>query len=60
MFRHCIETRQQPFNNGHAGLTVVQMLEAVDHSLARDGALVDLARLEPRVEPIGEMPYALA
>ena len=33
---------EEPFNNGRAGLRVVEMLEAADRSLKRRGKMVDL------------------
>ncbi len=41
-FVECITTWQEPFNNGHAGLRVVKMLEAASQSLDKKGALVRL------------------
>ena len=41
-FVECISTGQEPFNNGCAGLRVVQMLEAASESLSKRGALVYL------------------
>jgi len=41
-FVECISSGQDPFNDGHAGLRVVQMLEAASESLAKKGALVYL------------------
>ena len=41
-FVECISTGQEPFNNGCAGLRVVQMLEAASESLNKRGALVYL------------------
>jgi predicted dehydrogenase len=41
-FAECIEKNETPFNNGHAGLKVVRMLEATTESLAKRGALVYL------------------
>jgi predicted dehydrogenase len=41
-FVDCISGDQQPFNNGLAGLRVVQMLEAASESLSKKGALVYL------------------
>src|ERR1700677_2218933 len=41
-FVECITTGQEPFNNGHAGLRVVRMLEAASQSLNKKGALVRL------------------
>jgi predicted dehydrogenase len=39
-FAECINKKQTPFNDGHAGLKVVRMLEAANESLAKRGALV--------------------
>ncbi len=41
-FVECIETGNDPFNDGKAGLRVVKMLEAANESLAKRGALVYL------------------
>jgi len=41
-FANCIMSNQAPFNDGHAGLRVVRMLEAADHSIQKRGELVRL------------------
>lgn len=41
-FVDCVSTGQEPFNNGAAGLRVVQMLEKANESLNKKGALVYL------------------
>jgi predicted dehydrogenase len=41
-FVECISSNQEPFNNGCAGLRVVQMLEAASESLSKKGVLVYL------------------
>jgi len=41
-FADCIMTQQAPFNDGHAGLRVVRMLEAAEHSIQKRGELVTL------------------
>jgi predicted dehydrogenase len=41
-FVECISSGKEPFNNGCAGLRVVQMLEAASESLSKKGALVYL------------------
>ncbi|MGB6689375.1 MAG: Gfo/Idh/MocA family oxidoreductase [Terracidiphilus sp.] len=41
-FVECITTRQEPFNNGIAGLRVVKMLEAASESLKERGVLIRL------------------
>lgn len=41
-FVDCISKNEEPFNNGCAGLRVVQMLEAASESLKKRGALVYL------------------
>ncbi len=41
-FIDCVTNGQTPINDGHAGLRVVQMLEAADRSLAERGKLVTL------------------
>ena len=46
-FVDCIKTSKTPFNDGLAGLRVVKMLEAINHSLRHRGTAVrldDLAR----------------
>jgi predicted dehydrogenase len=41
-FVDCISSGKEPFNNGRAGLRVVQMLEAASQSLNKKGSLVYL------------------
>ena len=41
-FVDCVNTGQEPFNNGCAGLRVVRMLEAASESLSKKGAFVRL------------------
>jgi predicted dehydrogenase len=41
-FVDCIEHGKEPFNNGHAGLRVVKMLEACSKSLKNKGNAVEL------------------
>jgi predicted dehydrogenase len=41
-FVECISNNEEPFNNGCAGLRVVQMLESASESLSKKGALVYL------------------
>jgi predicted dehydrogenase len=41
-FVHCIAKDEKPMNDGHAGLRVVQMLEAASESLRARGSLVYL------------------
>jgi predicted dehydrogenase len=41
-FVSCIQNDQDPVNDGRAGLRVVKMLEAANHSLAQRGARVEL------------------
>lgn len=41
-FVDCISSGEKPFNDGHAGLRVVQMLEAASQSLNKKGSLVYL------------------
>jgi predicted dehydrogenase len=38
-FVDCVFNGQNPFNDGHAGLRVVQMLEAIDESIAGKGKM---------------------
>jgi len=39
-FAECIQKNVEPFNNGHAGLKVVRMLEAASESLSKRGSLI--------------------
>jgi predicted dehydrogenase len=41
-FAKCIEGGKTPFNDGHAGLRVVRMLEAAENSIQKRGELVRL------------------
>ena len=41
-FADCITKGETPFNDGHAGLRVVQMLEAAEESIQKRGELVQL------------------
>jgi hypothetical protein len=41
-FADCIMKNEIPFNDGHAGLRVVRMLEAADRSIQKRGELVRL------------------
>ena len=41
-FAECIENSESPFNDGHAGLRVVRMLEAAECSIRKRGELVRL------------------
>lgn len=41
-FADCIMKSETPFNDGHAGLRVVQMLEAAEESIQKRGELVQL------------------
>src|SRR5437764_3223147 len=41
-FADCILNNKTPFNDGHAGLRVVRMLEAVDRSILKRGELLRL------------------
>jgi predicted dehydrogenase len=43
-FIDCIENNKTPLNDGHAGLRVVQLLEAADRSIKKRGELVTLPR----------------
>ena len=42
-FVDCIEKKQPPLTDGHAGLRVVRLLEAASQSMAQQGRLVPLA-----------------
>jgi predicted dehydrogenase len=39
-FVDCVFKGENPFNDGHAGMRVVQMLEAIDRSIAQKGEMV--------------------
>ena len=41
-FTDCILNNKTPFNDGHAGLHVVRMLEAADQSLQQKGKVISL------------------
>jgi predicted dehydrogenase len=41
-FVRCLEKNEEPFNNGLAGLKIVQLLEAADESLKQDGRKIEL------------------
>jgi predicted dehydrogenase len=47
-FVDCVLNGQTPFNDGHAGLRVVEMLEAIDRSIARNGEMVYCRPAEPK------------
>jgi predicted dehydrogenase len=42
-FVSCVEQRQPPLTDGHAGLRVVRILEAATRSMAERGRVVELA-----------------
>jgi predicted dehydrogenase len=42
-FVDCIEKKETPRTDGHAGLRVVRLLEAASHSMAQQGRLISLA-----------------
>ncbi len=46
-FVDCIESKQPPLTDGHAGLRVVRLLEAASQSMAQQGRLVPLAAPTP-------------
>lgn len=39
-FVECVQSGQSPFNDGQAGLRVVQMLEAIDQSISQKGKMI--------------------
>ncbi|MEJ2080121.1 MAG: gfo/Idh/MocA family oxidoreductase, partial [Acidobacteriota bacterium] len=41
-FLDCIEKGERPFNDGQAGVRIVEMLEAADQSIHNRGRLVEL------------------
>jgi predicted dehydrogenase len=49
-FLDCIRNDKVPLNDGWAGLRVVQMLEAADHSVRNRGELVRLKTGAPRIQ----------
>jgi len=50
-FVDCILNGEMPFNDGKAGLRVVEMLEAVDRSMAKTGGLVYCNPSTTKLEP---------
>jgi predicted dehydrogenase len=47
-FVDCIVNNETPFNDGHAGLRVVQMLEAIDESMSHKGKMVYCRQSVPK------------
>jgi predicted dehydrogenase len=47
-FVDCVFKNENPFNDGHAGLRVVQMLEAIDQSIVHKGKMVYYDRAQPK------------
>lgn len=45
-FIDCIENNKRPETDGHAGLRIVRMLEAAEHSLRARGRLIELPAFE--------------
>ena len=41
-FKECITTKKVPFNDGHAGLRIVKLLEAADKSLRSKGKIISI------------------
>ncbi len=54
-FVDCILNNQSPFNDGKSGLRVVQMLEAVDRSMAKTGGLAYC-----NIRPVESIPSEIA
>jgi len=57
-FADCIRTGRTPLTDGHEGRRVVAVLQAVDESIQRDGALVpvddpEVGRPAPPTTPAG-------
>lgn len=52
-FVDCILTDQVPFNDGHAGLRVVKMLEAANQSMQKRGQLIYISDPQVSVTQIG-------
>ena len=48
-FVECASSGQAPFNDGHAGLRVVQMLGAIDRSIAEKGKMIYYESAVPKV-----------
>ena len=46
-FVDCVLNNETPFNDGNAGLRVVQMLEAIDRSMSRKGEMVYFNSFKP-------------
>jgi predicted dehydrogenase len=64
-FLDCVASGQKPFNDGHAGLRVVRILEAADESLRRRTEIVyasprraDVERRALRFRPVRAYDYA--
>ncbi len=43
-FRNCIIKKQTPFNDGYAGLRIIQLLEATDRSIRNKGRITPIKR----------------
>jgi predicted dehydrogenase len=52
-FVDCVFKNENPFNDGHAGLRVVQMLEAIDQSIAHKGKMVYYERAHSKTVAFG-------
>jgi hypothetical protein len=50
-FVDCISHNKRPINDGHAGLRVVNMLEAANESVRQRGALVHLPKADKPHKP---------
>lgn len=51
-FVDCVQRGETPFNDGHAGLRVVRMLEAIDRSMAQQGHIVYLGNDSRKTEDV--------
>jgi len=50
-FVDCVFNGETPMNDGHAGMRVVQMLEAIDESMAHKGRMVQCSTSKPHETP---------
>jgi predicted dehydrogenase len=51
-FLDCIKSGEQPFNDGRAGLRVMRMLEAIQHSMERGGQPVSIPTRRFELVPV--------
>jgi predicted dehydrogenase len=43
-FVDCLTTKQRPLSDGQSGMDVVEVMEAIDASLAQNGAPISLSK----------------